>query len=111
MEEQIAKIESTDLGPEHYWEFAVNISFSYGAGGGQGTGFLNISGPKGAEFLRRLLWACGTDRWEKLVGRTVYVLRDEQGFIRGVKPLPTEPGREFIFETINAYTVPAQEAP
>lgn len=58
----------------------------------------------GTEFIRRLLLACGVDEWEKLVGRTVFVLRESNKWgakIVGIRPLPTEPGREFIFDDLN----------
>ena len=47
-----------------------------------------------------ILKACGVDQWEKLPGRTVYALIDKQAFVRGLAPLPTEPGTEFHVDDI-----------
>jgi hypothetical protein len=58
----------------------------------------------GMEFIRRLLLAFGVDQWEHIVGRTVFVLKDKgdrYGYIKGIRPLPTEGGREFVFEDLS----------
>lgn len=54
----------------------------------------------GMEWIRRLLLAFGVREWENIPGRTVFVLRDKGdrwGSIKGIRPLPTEGGREFVF--------------
>ena len=110
-EAQIAKVESAFLGFEDHGIFTASLYFDLG-GSGQGTPQPCLCVPPdtrggdrhgsavGLEFIMRLLNACGVNEWKRLVGRTVYVLRetgDNYGFIKGIRPLPTEPGKEFIF--------------
>jgi hypothetical protein len=118
----IAKAKKAWLGVEDHGILSVNVDFDYG-GSMQGTGHYSLDthikhtslGSKypvqdkrvgtqwGMEFIRRLLLAMGVDWWSDIPGRTVYVLRDEDGFggmIRGIRPLPTEPGVEFIFDDL-----------
>jgi hypothetical protein len=94
---KIAKIVDTFLGFEDHGIFAVNLTMDYG-GAGQGTGhysIINVAGP----FLKGILGACGVDTWDRVKGRTVFALVEDEhnGFIRGLEPLPTEPGTRFIF--------------
>jgi hypothetical protein len=112
--EVIAKIESTFLGIEDHGIFTAFLHVTYGSGG-QGIGGYamdeydgenRVGTAYGMEWIRRVLLACGVDSWEKLSGRTVYLLKTpEQDRIGstgaiGIRPLPTEPGREFIFDDI-----------
>lgn len=109
MQEDIAKITSTALGYEDHGMFSFNVSFTYGASS-QGTGHYCICSENsdqdwdaaGIRIVKGIIDACGVDRWEKLVGRTVIVVRDDgqHGQIRGIKPLPTEKGREFMFAEV-----------
>ena len=122
---QIGKVESTMLGVEDHGILTAVLMFDFGASG-QGTpGFgldshikhtryegkyddgsgehSRVGSAYGMEFVRRLLLACGVDRWEDLKGRTVFVLRDDgdpYGYIKGIRPLPTERGTEFIFDDL-----------
>jgi hypothetical protein len=57
------------------------------------------------EFVARLMRACGVSSWEKLVGRTIFVLQDlpegasslGTSSVVGIENLPTEPGERFVF--------------
>lgn len=124
-EAQIGKVESTMLGVEDHGILTAVLYFDFG-GSGQGisapifdshikhTRFKGryddgsgensrVGSAYGMEFIRRLMMACGVDRWEKIPGRTVFVLRDKGdsfGYIKGIRPLPTEGGREFIFDDL-----------
>jgi len=95
---EIAKITSTHLGFEDHGIFTAMLHVTYG-GAGQGVGGYAIAGMAG-EFITSLLRACGVDRWEKLVGRTVYVLSDGRRRVVGVENLPTEPGGRFLFADV-----------
>jgi hypothetical protein len=110
MVEVIAKIESTSLGTEDHGIFTCWLHVNYG-GSGQGIGGYSLDGPsgdgygrvgsaEGMNFIMRLMDACGVDDWKKLPGRTVYVLKDSDKWgadVLGIRPLPAEPGKEFIF--------------
>lgn len=109
MKEIIAKAESTFLGVEDHGIFTVSIMFTFG-GSGQGTPghSLDTYDPQlkrrvgtaaGCDYIMRVISAFGVDSWEKIKGRTILVLKKDEwgGMIEGLKPLPTEPGHEFIF--------------
>jgi hypothetical protein len=121
--EQIAKIERTFLGFEDHGLFTVTLSLTYG-GGGQGAGmacldepvtdedgkFLGRTGTKvGHDYIIGIIRACGVDSWEQIKGRTVIALREEgyHGAVVGIRPLPTEPGTEFIFASVFSEAVTA----
>lgn len=111
--ETIAKVESTFLGVEDHGIFTAMVHVSYG-GSGQGIGGYALDTyaeatkerhgtAYGMEWVRRFLNAAGVDSWEKLPGRTFIVLKDGDewsGKVVGIKPLPTEKGRQFLFEDI-----------
>lgn len=123
---EIAKAESTMLGVEDHGILSATVMFNYG-GSGQGIpGYMMDTSVKhtsfkgkyndgskydgrvgtayGMEFVRRLLLAFGVDQWENIVGRTVFVLKDKGdhwGTIKGLRPLPTEEGREFVFADLS----------
>lgn len=98
---QIAKITATHLGWEDHGIFSLALSFDYG-GGSQGLGPINLG--KGdydvaGEMIQAVMKAAGVREWGKLVGRTVYALRDGSDYsamIRGMAPLPTEGGEGFV---------------
>lgn len=99
---QIAKIVNTFLGFEDHGVFTFTIFLDFG-GAGQGAGlrmYGNSEGPyegsKLYEHLTGVLAAAGVDSWEQLKGRTIMACGDYSG-IWGLKPLPTEQGREFFF--------------
>lgn len=99
---EIGKIRATHLGYEDHGMFSLNVDFAF-KGSGQGTGHIglgtlgnSIAGP----LIEAILKAAGVSTWERLVGRTVYVVRDGDrwnGRIVGMAPLPTEEGEGFVF--------------
>lgn len=95
-ETTIAKIESTHLGYEDHGIFSLTVRFSYG-GSGQGFGAICL-GDVAHEIIPAVLKAAGVDCWERLVGRTVYAIREPgwSGLVRGMAPLPTESGEGFV---------------
>lgn len=112
---EIGKIESTFLGIEDHGMFALSVGFAF-KGSGQAFGLysLDFVADDGVSWANRLikaiLSAADVDQWERLKGRTLYVLRPEPyGLIRGLAPLPTENGRGFVFGsepgTIEPYEV------
>lgn len=132
MRKDIAKIKSTFLGVEDHGILTCFLHVDYGSGG-QGIGGYSLDEPTwgtddgfvvgsrpddhtarfagrrgtdfGMEFVRRVIKACGVDSWEKVTGRTIYVLQDlPEGSsalgtskVLGIENLPTEPGEQFIF--------------
>lgn len=111
----IAKIESTMLGTEDHGIFTAYLFVTYG-GSGQGIGGYGLDEYSeeekrrkgtayGMEFVTRLMRACGVSSWEKLAGRTIYVLKDSDRLharVLGVENLPTEPGERFLFDELRA---------
>lgn len=108
----IAKIERTHLGYEDHGIFSLTVHFSYGSSAqgfgaiGLGHSDASIAGP----LIEAVLKAAGVDCWERLVGRTVYVVREEgwNGLVRGMAPLPTEGGEGFVL--VNAQIEPYEVA-
>lgn len=113
--ERIAKITQADLGWEDHGILTTFIQLDYGtAGGSQGAAGYSfdrspldgryeraarIGTAFGMTFVMRLMDAAGVDRWSKMKGRTVIAIVDD-GMVRGLKPLPTEPGVEFRFDEL-----------
>ncbi len=114
--EQIAKISGTTLGYEDHGIFTLYLHVEYGASG-QGVGGYALDQYSkahegrygtayGMEFIRRTMQACGVNSWESVKGRTIIVVKEGDewnGVIVGIKPLPTEPGKPFMFEEIQEY--------
>lgn len=103
MNEQLAKVNRADLGFEDHNIFGVNIDFNYG-GSGQGTGWYSLKGEWGTEFLKRTLQACSVREWKDLPGRQVYVIRSSDDWdakVVGIKPLPFDKGKEFLFSDLD----------
>lgn len=121
---QIGKITRTSLGYEDHGILTAYITFDFG-GSGQSFGGYGLDEPLwehpdangldrgeflgrrgvawGMEFVARVIKACGVDSWEKLPGRTVFVLREkEYGPIVGIEPLPTEQGKRFLVADLEA---------
>jgi hypothetical protein len=110
MEKKIAKITSTSLGMEDHGILTAYLELDYG-GTGQSTGGYGFDNPDkgslrgrrgtafGMEFVARIMWACGVSEWEKLKGRTILALFEDNNFWRviGIENLPTEPGGQFVF--------------
>lgn len=113
MEKEIAKIEDVSLGYEDHGILTCWLHLSYGTGG-QGAGGYALDEfdeatrerrgtAYGCEFIIRLMRACGVEEWSKMKGRTVFALRNSSsGLVKGIAPLPTEPGEEFVFDSIKA---------
>jgi hypothetical protein len=108
---EIAKIESTFLGYEDHGILTAYIQFHMGSSGQSAGGMMfswrPAGGPEkfadaGMAFVSGVLRACGVIQWEKLVGRTVFVLREKPyDKIIGLRPLPTEKGKEFLFSEMD----------
>lgn len=113
MHKEIAKIESTFLGVEDHGIFTAMLNVNYG-GSGQGIGGYSLDDydPErktrigtafGAEFIKRVLGVCGVSEWEKVKGRTIFVLRQSEGFgskVLGIASLPTEGNETFLFQDL-----------
>jgi hypothetical protein len=112
MEEKIAKIERVFLGREDHGIFTCIVSFNYG-NSGQSGGMYALDEPDhesepfrrrgtafGMEFVIRLIDAVGVREFSELADKTVIALIDERGMVAGLKPLPTESGKEFIFKDL-----------
>ena len=105
---EIAKITDTHLGYEDHGIFSLNVNFSYGSSS-QGTGHYSICSKHsdspddvvGIRFVKAIVEAAGVGSWEKLAGRTVYVLVKD-GLIKGIEPLPTEKGKPVVFADLFA---------
>lgn len=114
MFKDLAKITDTFLGIEDHGIFTSEIFVSYGSGGSQGIGgyYLDSYIPEkkrrvgtafGMEFIARTLKICGVDSWEKLKGRTIYVLKEDDSLgskVLGIESLPTEGTASFIFSDL-----------
>jgi hypothetical protein len=110
---EIAKITSTALGYEDHGIFTCVLHVDYG-GTSQGVGGyaldrydedkrVRVGSVYGMEFIARILRAAGVERWEQLKGRTIFVVREHKGWgakVLGICNLPTEPGEEFLFDSI-----------
>lgn len=120
MRQDIAKITGTSLGYEDHGILSCMLTVTYGGGACQGVGGFSLDTPYkdangkhlgrvgtgyGMEFVARVMRACGVSSWEKINGRTIYVLQDGEpgesmlgsSRVLGIENLPTEPGERFIF--------------
>lgn len=117
-----AKIKSAFLGWEDHDIFTVILDVDYG-GTGQGIGLHSLDKPVklasithrvgtayGMDYIMAVLKACGVDEWNKLPGRTIYVLKAHDSYqakVLGIKPFPFEKGEAFYFD--NLATIHAEE--
>lgn len=111
MHKQIAKVGYTQLGWEDHGIFTAILGLDYG-GSGQSVGMYSLSyrpnkeqvgAPGGIDHIMRIMEACGVDQWEKIKGRTIYAIRENDGWnakVVGIGPLETEGGKEFIFSEV-----------
>lgn len=116
MQKKIAKIESTMLGREDHGILTSFLYVTYG-GSGQGIGGYSFdehnplklgtderkANAYGMEFIARTLRAVNVSMWEKLVGKTFYVLTEDDSWgskVLGIEGLPTEGGYTFIFDDL-----------
>jgi hypothetical protein len=122
----IAKIRRAYIGIEDHGILVCSLDFDFG-GSGQGTGghaldepvredgqFVRREGTAyGMQFIAAVMRAAGVDSWDKVQGRTVYALRDREGWggaVIGIAPLPTENGEEFLFDSLRAKHYPEAAA-
>ncbi len=114
---RIAKITQTMLGYEYHGIFTAQVFVDYG-GSGQGIGGYCLDEPVrddagdhigrrgtayGMEWIARFMRACGVDSWEKVKGRTILVITEDDSWnarVLGVENLPTEPGERFIYSDL-----------
>lgn len=113
MAERIAKITSTMLGYEDHGILTCMLQVDYG-GSAQGIGGYafdqfdrernrRVGHGSGIDFMAGVLGACGVQTWEEVRGRTILVYTagdDYQAQVTGIGPLPTEPGKIFLFDSI-----------
>lgn len=96
---ELARIESTTLGVEDHGIFTAVIHVSYG-GRRQGIGCHNLSEVAG-KYIPAMLNVCGADEWEKLRGKTIYVLfePEDKNYYRplGIESLPFDGSIQMIF--------------
>lgn len=111
----VAKIRKAFLGWEDHGIFTAWVDVNYG-GTGQGVGFYSLDEPYefdtqkgrrgtayGLEWVMRFMRACGVREWNDLVGRTVYIVKEDEGWnskVIGIEPLPTEEGEPFYFDNL-----------
>jgi len=127
IQEIIAKIESTSLGVEDHGVMTGYLNVSYGNGGAQSIGGYaldewdpeqkrRVGTAYGLEWIARVIEACGVEKWEDLPGRTIFVLKGPGQELLGmtgslgIKPLPTEPGRQFLWDELDHMLPRALEA-
>lgn len=104
---EIAKITRTHLGPEEHGILTGMLHVTYGGGASQFLGGYDLRRSTAGPFIAATLKACGVDRWEDLVGRTIYVLTKDRR-VEGIEPLPTERGERFIFADL--FGAPGEES-
>jgi len=111
MFERIGRIESTMLGFEDHGIPTFFLHFDFG-GAGQGFGGYSwgeynkeeeeMEGTAaGADLILGILKACGVDTWEKIEGKTMYALYDNDRYgqtIEGIRALPLEKGETFLIK-------------
>lgn len=99
------------LGYEDHGTMTVYLTVDYG-GACQGIGGYCLdsydrkadrrAGTRmGLEFIMGVLKACGVESWERVQGRTIFVIVEDNSWnakVIGLAPLPTERGEEFLFE-------------
>ncbi len=114
MHEKIAKITDTFLGREDHGVLTATITVTYGNSSFQGIGGYTLDGYDretkertytgyGLEFIARILEVCNVQSWEKLKGRTIFVLMENEKYgarVLGIKSLPTEGNASFIFDDL-----------
>lgn len=112
MFERIAKIKRTALGWEDHGIFTCVLHLDYG-GSSQSAGVYAMDEYDeearrrrgtafGMDWIIRTMEAAGVTEWSKIAGRTVIALSESHGgLVLGIKPLPTEPGKTFMFKELS----------
>jgi hypothetical protein len=81
---ELGTVERAELGFEDHGIFGFNIAFNFG-GAVQGTGWYHLAGPSTSTVLGGLLNIFSVDRWDRINGKSIYVLRtDLYDLIRGL---------------------------
>lgn len=103
-EKLIGKATNVYLGYEDHGLFVVSIQMDYGTAGGSQGFSCGLSDETALKAMKGIMSAFGVRNWADIVGRTVYVLKDEgwSGFIRGFAPLPTEKGESWCVEELGS---------
>lgn len=102
----IGKITGTFLGADEnsHGILTATLTIDHGGSGCQIGGYALGSKTTafGMQFVKHLMDAAGAESWEKMVGRTIFVIRDgnEYGPAIGIENLPTERGRRFVFSEL-----------
>jgi len=113
--EKIAKVTRAYLGIEDHGLLTATLTLDYGDSA-QGTPAyaldawdesLNrrVGTASGLDFITGLMGACGVVEWSQVEGRTVFAIFESDAFhapMVGLKPLPTEPGKAFMFDAWSA---------
>lgn len=116
--EQIAKVRSVRLGREDHGIFTCMVDLDYGCSGHSAGGYA-LDEPRrdeddkfigrygtayGMQWIIRLMEAAGVEWFHQIQGRTLIAVRGEghNGPVLGLKPLPTEPGKPFMFDELAA---------
>jgi hypothetical protein len=99
---EIGVIKDTSLGwePDHGL-FMVSLDMRFGATGQA----YQITGAKDRLFdiVDGILSCTGAGYWEKVKGSTLYAIRDETSFIRGIASSPAHLGRYKVFMTEDVF--------
>jgi hypothetical protein len=123
---EIGKVTDTELGWESHGILTVYLRMDYGHSGQSIGGYCldkpihedgafkgRIGSAYGMEFVRRLIKACGVEKWEDVKGRTVFVLRESDRLnakVLGVENLPTERGERFLFSDLEPMAVAEEDS-
>jgi hypothetical protein len=112
--QDIAKVEQVELGYEDHGILTCMLRLAFGSSGQGAGGYAldaydeelkrRVGTAYGMEFVIRTMRACGVNEWSKIKGRTIFALRDpaDPTYIKGIAPLPTEPGEPFVFDELRA---------
>lgn len=114
MIETIAKVTKAWLGVEDHGHLTFLVSLDMGKSGTVTAGAYSldtydkankrrVGTAGGMEMIRRLLLAFGVTSWDRIVGRTVFVLRESDSLhspVLGFRPLPTETGESLMFQDV-----------
>ena len=94
-ERELGIIKRTRLGYEDHGIFTFDVEFDFGSSGQSfgnymiGTKNEEARAPVGSEYgievIMGILDAVGVNKWEDLVGRECWIVRDESGFIISVE--------------------------
>jgi hypothetical protein len=81
---ELGTVERAELGFEDHGIFGFNIAFDFG-GSAQGTGWYSLESPHAPKVMKALLNVFSVDRWDRINGRSLFVLRERPyDLIRGL---------------------------